>query len=116
MIFPKTICWKGGYHDTIYVTSDSGYESITIGDTSANSKKGFMLLYTKNTSKKNSFPRVEDIEKLLWKVVKKEMLETGEGKAAYFEWDGFEPLKEQLEYFSEVVLRTAEKVYPERED
>lgn len=81
----KDYLLEGRYHDTIYVTSDSGYESITIGDTSSRSKKGHMLLYTNNTPRRNSFPSERKIAALLWKVVNKEMLETGEGKAAY--WD-----------------------------
>lgn len=107
----KDFLLEGRYYDTIYVTSDSGYESITIGDPSYDSQRGYMLLYTHNTSERDSFPSVFSLKELLWKVVKKEMLEVGEGKAAYYQWDKYPPIEKQLEYFANVVLRVAEVLY-----
>lgn len=107
----KDYLLEGRYKDTIYVTSDSGYESIVIGDTSYNTSKGYMLLYTNNTPKVDSFPSVAAITKLLWKVIRKEKLEEGEGKAAYHPWDCYQSIERQLEYFAEVVVRVAEVLY-----
>lgn len=51
---------------------------------------------------------MKHIAALLWKVVRKEMLEIGEGKASYFEWDCYQPIEKQLGYFSKVVLKVAD--------
>lgn len=87
---------------SIIVTSDSGYEAIYIGDIQSKNK-GYMCLYTNNTSKRNSYPTTEIIAELLEKVVNKEKLEMGEGKASYYDWEEFGGMKKQLNYFSEVV-------------
>lgn len=77
-----------GYgRNQITVTSDSGYEAIQIGDTRGND--GYMSLYTNNTEKRNSFPTVKEIIKLLEAVANKERLPEGEGKAAYHDWEMF---------------------------
>lgn len=64
---------------------------------------GYMCLYTNNTPKRNSFPSTNEITELLYKILKKEKLETGEGKAAYFDWKEFGGLDKQLCYFSKVI-------------
>lgn len=96
----------GGYkeRDNIIVTSDSGYEAIYIG-TIANvpNSRGYMCLYTNNTPQRNSFPSVDEIALLLESVINKEKLIEGEGKAAYFIWEQFGNMDNQLEYFAEVV-------------
>lgn len=91
----------------ITVTSDSGYEAICIGNTSGNNTDGYMYLYTNNTSKRNSFPNKDVIANLLVKVFEKEKLETGEGKAAYFDWPEYGGIDKQLNYFSKVVAKAA---------
>lgn len=98
----------GGYkeRDNIIVTSDGEYEAIYIG-TIANVPKsrGYMCLYTNNTSQRNSYPSIDEITSLLKKVRKKEKLIEGEGKAAYFNWEEFGSMDDQLEYFAEVVCK-----------
>ena len=98
--------YLGGYkeRDNIIVVSDSGYEAIYIG-TIANvpNCRGYMCLYTCNTPKRNSFPSAKELSGLLERVIRKEMLPEGEGKAAYFDWEKFGGLDDQLQYFSEVV-------------
>jgi len=94
-----------GYTDSIIITSDSGYEAIYIGDIKGNN--GYMCLYTNNTSKRNSFPNKNVIAELLEKVLKKEKLETGEGKAEYYDWKEFGGMKKQLKYFSKIVKQLA---------
>lgn len=94
-------------YDCIEVTSDSGYESICIGNVTSKDSNGYMYLYTKNTSERNSFPSEKEIAELLEKILNKEKLETGEGKAAYFDWDEFGSLNKQLDYFSDLVKKFA---------
>lgn len=112
----KDYLLEGRYYDTIYVPSDSGYESVLIGDPSCGSQRGYMLLYTHNTLHRDSFPSVSCLKASLWKVVRKEMLETGEGKAAYYQWNEYSPIEEQLDYFADVVLRVAEVLYTKKEN
>lgn len=42
---------KYGYINNIWVTSDSGFEAIVIGDTNSYNSRGYMYLYHKNTPK-----------------------------------------------------------------
>lgn len=93
--------------DTIIVKSDSGYEAIYIGDISKGSTSGYMCLYTNNTEKRNSYPKTDKITELLKNVVAKKKLPTGEGKAAYFDWDEFGGMKKQMDYFSRVICKMA---------
>lgn len=93
--------------DCIEVTSDSGYESICIGNIISKDSKGYMYLYSNNTSERNSFPKEKEIAELLEKVLNKEKLETGEGKASYFDWEQFGGIEKQLDYFSELVKKFA---------
>lgn len=93
-----------GYINNIWVTSDSGFEAIVIGDTCSRNGRGYMYLYYKNTPKRNSFPSPAKIAKLLNGVVEKKPLETGEGKAAYHDWEEYGSLEKQREYFSQVVM------------
>lgn len=90
----------------IVIKSDSGYEAIYIGNL-ASKTKGYMCLYTNNTPKRNSFPTKKTIAGLLEKVLNKEQLEEGEGKAAYFKWKEFGSMKKQLNYYSEIVCKLA---------
>lgn len=92
-----------GYAHSIIVTSDGGYEAIYIGNLEGKSTDGYMCLYTKNTPKRNSFPDESTIIKLLSKVLKKEKLKTGEGKAAYYDWEEFGGMEKQINYFSKIV-------------
>lgn len=92
-----------GYADSIVVRSDSGYEAIYIGNIEGDSTDGYMCLYTSNTSTRNSFPKKDVLVKLLTKVLNKEPLEEGEGKASYHDWDRYGKLEKQLDYFSHVV-------------
>lgn len=62
-----------------------------------------MALYRKNTGKRNTYPNSCKIAKLLEKVVAKERLDEGEGKAAYYDWSEFGGMERQLEYFSRVI-------------
>lgn len=96
-----------GNKDSIYVISDSGFESIVIGDTSSSDSRGYMYLYYNNTSKRNSYPSIKEIARLLEDVFNKTPLETGEGKAAYCNWEQYGNLELQREYFSEIVSRMA---------
>lgn len=91
--------------DSIYVVSDSGFESIVIGDSSSKDSRGYMYLYSNNTSKRNSYPNIEELTKLLEDVLNKKPLETGEGKASYFDWKEYGSLELQREYFAEIVAR-----------
>ena len=100
--------YRIGYgRNIITVTSDSGYEAICIGDTCLPHRKGYMCLHTNNTEKKNSFPRIRELAKLLEAVANKEKLPEGEGKAAYYDWEEFGGMEKQLEYFSRVVKNLA---------
>lgn len=94
-------------YDCIEVTSDSGYESICIGNVTSKDSKGYMYLYTQNTPERNSFPYKNKLAELLEKVLNKKKLETGEGKAAYFDWDDFGGIDNQIDYFSKVVRNFA---------
>ncbi len=94
-------------NDTIIVTSDSGYEAIYIVSTFSDSKKGYMCLYTNDTSKRNSYPSTKEIARLLALVAKGEKLPEGEGKAAYFH-SGKDDLQKQLKYFADVVCKMAD--------
>lgn len=96
-----------GDTDTIIIKSDSGYEAIYIGNISSESTDGYMCLYSNNTHKRNSFPKTEIIAELLECVVNKSKLITGNGKAAYFDWEEFGGIDKQLEYFSKVVCNMA---------
>lgn len=96
----------GHGRNLITVTSDSGYEAILIGDAGGND--GYMCLYTNNTEKRNSFPAVRKIAKLLEAVANKERLPEGEGRAAYYDWEIFGGLEKHLEYFSRVVKNMAD--------
>lgn len=91
----------------IEVTSDSGFESICIGNVVSKDSRGYMYLYSNNASERNSFPNEKEIAELLEKILNKEKLETGEGKASYFDWKEFGGLDKQLEYFSELVKKFA---------
>ncbi|WP_283680644.1 hypothetical protein [Parablautia sp. Marseille-Q6255] len=93
-----------GYrNNVITIVSDSSFEAIYIGNLSTSCKMGYMALYRKNTEKRNSYPNSCKIAKLLEKVVAKERLDEGEGKAAYYDWPEFGGMEHQLEYFSRVV-------------
>lgn len=92
--------------DSITVESDSGFEAIVIGNT-GRAGSGYMYLYFKNTPVRNSFPSSAAIAKLLKQVIRKERLEIGEGKAAYYDWSEFGSLESQMEYFSKIVSRMA---------
>jgi len=96
-----------GYTNSIIVRSDSGYEAIYIGNIDGNNIDGYMCLYTNNTHKRNSFPNKNTIAEFLEKVLKKEKLEIGEGKAAYFDWKEFGGIEKQLNYFSEIIRKLA---------
>lgn len=96
-----------GYINNIWVTSDSGFEAIVIGDTNSCNSRGYMYLYHKNTPKRNSFPSATKIAKLLKDVCEKKPLETGEGKAAYYDWEEYGSLEKQRDYFSQVVTDIA---------
>lgn len=98
---------EDGKYYKITVKSDSGYEVICIGDTASNNTHGYMYLYSNNTSERNSFPCEDIIVNLLIKVFEKEMLETGEGKACYFDWPEYGGMNKQLNYFSKVVAKAA---------
>lgn len=100
--------YRIGYgRNKIIITSDSGYEAIHIGD-SCSCKDGYMCLYTNNTEKRNSFPRVRELAKLLKAVSEGEKLPEGEEKAAYYDWPEFGGMEKQLEYFSRVVKNLAD--------
>jgi len=93
------------YRDTIIVRSDSGFEAIIIGDIDRNDI-GYMYLYYNNTSKRNSYPTQTELTKLLKSVAEKQMIEEGEGKAAYCFYDNVDR-DTQLEYFANIVKRMA---------
>ncbi len=92
---------------SIIVTSDGGYEAIYIGNLEGKSTDGFMCLYTNSTPKRNSFPSQTEIQELLFKVMIKERLEEGEGKAGYHNWKEFGGMEKQLNYFSNIVKESA---------
>ena len=85
--------------------SDSGFEAIIIGDIDRNDI-GYMYLYYNNTSKRNSYPTQTELTKLLKSVAEKQMIEEGEGKAAYCFYDNVDR-DTQLEYFANIVKRMA---------
>ena len=93
------------YRDTIIVRSDSGFEAIIIGDIDRNDI-GYMYLYYNNTSKRNSYPTQTELTKLLKSVAEKQMIEEGEGNAAYCFYDNVDR-DTQLEYFANIVKRMA---------
>lgn len=102
--------YRIGYgRNVITVISDSGHEAIYIGDIYRSSKEGYMCLYWNNTDKRNSFPGIRQLAKLLEAVANKEKLPEGEGKAAYYDWEEFGGMEKQLEYFSRVVKNLADR-------
>lgn len=66
-----------------------------------------MYLYYNNTSKRNSYPSIKEIARLLEDVFNKTSLETGEGKAEYYNWEQYGNLDLQRKYFSEIISRMA---------
>ena len=100
---------EGKNYGSIFVTSDSGFEAIVIGDVRPDTGNGFMYLYYQNTDQRNSYPNEKTIAALLRNVLDKERLEEGEGKAAYHDWPEYGGIEKQLTYFSEVVHRMASK-------
>ena len=90
-------------YNTIYVVSDSGFEAIVIGDTRRRSTNGFMYLYWNNTPVRNSYPATKEVATLLRRVINRERLEEGEGKADYNDWPEYGGIDKQLEYFSMIV-------------
>lgn len=93
------------YRDSIIVKSDSGFEAIIIGDTERDNM-GYMYLYYNATPKRNSYPTQTELTKLLKSVAEKQMIEEGEGKAAYCFCENVDK-DIQLEYFSDIVKRMA---------
>lgn len=100
--------------DGCRVTSDGGYEAIYIGNLDGGNTDGYMCLYTNNTPQRNSFPSKEEIAKLLYQILNKKILETGEGKANYFDWYEFGGMEKQLNYFSKVVSKLAGVTMPKK--
>lgn len=94
-------------HGEITVTSDSGFEAITIGSVKPGNRDGFMYLFFRNTPKRNSYPSVKKIAALLWQVVLGKRLPEGEGKAAYHDWEEYGGMERQLNYFSKLVCELA---------
>lgn len=97
---------ESNHSDTIFVTSDSGFEAIVIGDVYGK-VNGYMYLYYNNTPKRNSYPPVKVIAEQLEKIANEEALETGEGKAAYFDLKEYGNLEKQKKYFADIVKRMA---------
>lgn len=91
--------------DGIVITSDSGYEAITIGKIYG--RKGYMYLFTNCPDKRNSFPETKELAMLLGKVVNKELLPEGNGKAAYHRWKEYGSIEKQLKYYSQIVCKMA---------
>ena len=104
------------FFDEISVTDDSGYRSITIGDTRGNvsrvngrriseeEHKGYMFLYSENREGKYHyacFPPINEIYRRLCKVVQKEILAAPD--TMYARKDA-----EALEYYAKVVTEHAE--------
>lgn len=96
-----------GEKDDIIITSDSGYETITIGNIYTGNSRGFMCLYSNSTSIRNSFLDIKTIAALLEKVVNEKLLEVGNGKAVYHFCGEYGNVDEQLKYFSEIVCKIA---------
>ena len=94
-------------HGEITVTSDSGFEAITIGNVEPGNRDGFMYLFFQNTSKRNSYPSAKKIAALLRQVVQGERLPEGEGKATYHDWEKYGGMEQQLSYFSKLVCELA---------
>lgn len=89
----------------ITVENDVGFKAIIIGNTSGISKsRGYMYLFYTNDNN-IPFPTAKEIERRLKVVANKEVLTDND--ADYFDWDEYESLEKQREYFSEVVIDAA---------
>lgn len=118
------------FHE-ISVEDDSGYRSITIGDTRGNvsrvngrriaaeERKGYMLLYSENATYKNDrrvwkyscFPSQKEIEERLQKVVDKvPLIPLDKNNCDYDEFWYERRDEDALAYFSEVVKTYADTV------
>jgi hypothetical protein len=93
----KTYCVFRCMHGALMVESDSGFESIALGDIEGD--KGYMYIYYANTSRRNSYPCMTRLAGLLESIAKKEKLEEGEGKASYH--------CDDLDYLSKLVTAFA---------
>lgn len=89
----------------ITVENDAGFRAIIIGDTRGMCKsRGYMYLFY--TSDDNvPFPTIKEIERRLKIVANKEVLTDND--VDYFDWDEYESLEKQREYFSEIVINAA---------
>lgn len=89
----------------ITVETDAGFKAIIIGNTGGTLKsRGYMYLFY--ASEKNvPFPTIKEIERRLKIVASKEVLTDND--ADYFDWDEYESLEKQREYFSEIVVNAA---------
>ena len=101
----------------ISVTDDSGYRSITIGDTRGN--RGYMLLYSENATypknervwKYRCFPYQNEIARRLQKVVEEIPLISLDKKNCDSEEYWYSDRDEQtLKYFSSLVKRYADTI------
>lgn len=89
----------------ITVENDAGFKAIIIGNTSGMSKsRGYMYLFYTN-DENVPFPTVKEIERRLKIIANKEILTDND--ADYFNWDEYESLEKQREYFSEIVINAA---------
>lgn len=109
------------FWDEISVTDDSGYRSITLGDTKGNHikgvHKGYMLLYSENYNyadekwKYPCFPSVEEIAERLQLVLEKVPLiplELNNCDSEKFWYENRD--EDSLQYFSDVVREYADKI------
>jgi hypothetical protein len=95
----------------IEVSSDSGFESIVVGDVSKSD--GYLYLYHNATPKRDSFPCATKIAQSLSKIAMGHTLEEGEGKAEYHCADR-EYLADLVKFFASDYI--AEKPSAEEED
>lgn len=108
------------FWDEISVTDDSGYRSITLGDTKGQHIKGvhrYMLLYSENYNyadekwKYPCFPSVEEIAERLQLVLEKVPLiplELNNCDSEEFWYENRD--EDSLQYFSDVVREYADKI------
>lgn len=90
----------------ITIENDAGFKAIIVGNTSGISKsRGYMYLFYSNDDKNISFPTIKEIERRLRIVGNKEILTDND--ADYFDWNEYESLEKQREYFSEIVIDAA---------
>lgn len=87
----------------ITVENDAGFKAIIIGNTrNVSESRGYMYLFYTN-DRSVPFPTIKEIERRLKIVADKKILTDDD--AEYFDWEEYESLEKQREFFSEIIIK-----------